>query len=446
MTKLSKFFRGVFHAANVEINDWLTTVPTVVTTAIAASTAPEAFVAAGTYPPTYGGGPIKAGHKFIITGAGAMGAVTVAVGDELTAKTNAPGQVDANWYVLEKNLVQATETEAGTAELATQAEVTTGTDDLRMVTPLKLATRAASETLSGLIELATQAETNTGTDDVRAVTPLKLATRLATESLAGIAEVATQGEVTTGTDDTRMVTPLKLAASQTTGAVDAGVIPVWTFLGATIPVTLDTLTIGADIYQFVTAAGSVNDDTYIGVPLGGSADATLDNLVAAINATAGVTGLKLIDGVTAALNHGTLGVKAVKVGTTVECRPAATPGGTALASNPSIALNEAVTDAGDIWNVGNVNVNTLGGRAAAQRKSGRATVTVTSAMITNKVQVDFGFTPTGFLPSARASDGGAVPMDGGDKFVITGNGILVTFGGGAGDLANTNVLTLIAWE
>ncbi len=35
---------------------------------------------------------------------------------------------------------------------------------------------AASETVSGILELATQAETDTGTDDLRAVTPLKLAT------------------------------------------------------------------------------------------------------------------------------------------------------------------------------------------------------------------------------------------------------------------------------
>lgn len=35
---------------------------------------------------------------------------------------------------------------------------------------------AASETVSGIMELATQAETDTGTDDLRAVTPLKLAT------------------------------------------------------------------------------------------------------------------------------------------------------------------------------------------------------------------------------------------------------------------------------
>ena len=43
---------------------------------------------------------------------------------------------------------------------------------------LTAALSAASETVSGRIEIATQTETNTGTDDVRAVTPLKLATNI----------------------------------------------------------------------------------------------------------------------------------------------------------------------------------------------------------------------------------------------------------------------------
>jgi hypothetical protein len=70
----------------------------------------------------------------------------------------------------------ASETVKGIIEIATQAEVTTGTDDVRAITPLKLATAvpAASETAAGIAELATQAETNTGTDDARIVTPLKV--------------------------------------------------------------------------------------------------------------------------------------------------------------------------------------------------------------------------------------------------------------------------------
>lgn len=82
----------------------------------------------------------------------------------------------------------ATETLKGVAEIATQAEVDAGTDDERIVTPLKLAERlaeafgaivSATETVEGVAELATQAEVNAGTDDQRIVTPLKLATRLA---------------------------------------------------------------------------------------------------------------------------------------------------------------------------------------------------------------------------------------------------------------------------
>lgn len=75
---------------------------------------------------------------------------------------------------------------------------------------------AASETVPGVIEIATQTETTTGTDDARAITPLKLAQRLssfsvgqATETALGTAELATQTEVNTGTDDLRIVTPLK---------------------------------------------------------------------------------------------------------------------------------------------------------------------------------------------------------------------------------------------
>lgn len=56
---------------------------------------------------------------------------------------------------------------------------------------------ASSETVVGIIELATQAEITTGTDDVRAVTPLKLQTRLAAyaqpldSDLTAIAALAT---------------------------------------------------------------------------------------------------------------------------------------------------------------------------------------------------------------------------------------------------------------
>lgn len=122
----------------------------------------------------------------------------------------------------------ASETAAGLAEIATQAEVDAGVDDTRFLTPLKAATRYASKALAteasaGLAEIATQAEVNAGADDQRFLTPLKAATQYATksaatETTAGLAEIATQAEVDTGTDDGRFVTPLKAATRYATKA------------------------------------------------------------------------------------------------------------------------------------------------------------------------------------------------------------------------------------
>jgi hypothetical protein len=70
----------------------------------------------------------------------------------------------------------ASESEAGSIEIATQSETNTGTDDTRAITPLKLSnwTKPASDTAVGFVELATNAETFTGTDTTRAVTPAGL--------------------------------------------------------------------------------------------------------------------------------------------------------------------------------------------------------------------------------------------------------------------------------
>lgn len=112
----------------------------------------------------------------------------------------------------------ASETFSGTAELATQAETNTGSDDARIVTPAKLnayiTQRLATESLVGAAEVATTSETNTGTDDGRIVTPLKLKgyldNRASSETVQGTAEIATTSETRTGTDDARIVTPAKL--------------------------------------------------------------------------------------------------------------------------------------------------------------------------------------------------------------------------------------------
>jgi hypothetical protein len=65
-------------------------------------------------------------------------------------------------------------TNAGTSYRQTAVNVTLGTTPLAF-TVFGSGAGAASETSAGIAEIATQAETNTGTDDARIVTPLKLA-------------------------------------------------------------------------------------------------------------------------------------------------------------------------------------------------------------------------------------------------------------------------------
>ncbi|OOW04282.1 hypothetical protein MF6396_08115 [Pseudomonas sp. MF6396] len=71
---------------------------------------------------------------------------------------------------------------------------------------------------------ATQPEAEAGTDDTKVMTPLRVFQAIAkvitqaTESKFGWAKVATQAQVTTGADDTTIITPRKLRAAQATQA------------------------------------------------------------------------------------------------------------------------------------------------------------------------------------------------------------------------------------
>lgn len=66
-------------------------------------------------------------------------------------------------------------TNAGSTWRQTEVNITVGTDDV-IFTNFGTAVPSATETVEGKAELATQGETDTGTDDQRIVTPLKLAT------------------------------------------------------------------------------------------------------------------------------------------------------------------------------------------------------------------------------------------------------------------------------
>lgn len=69
----------------------------------------------------------------------------------------------------------ATKTNKGVAELATDAETLALSESDKIVTPANLAALNAGAAQEGLVELATDAETLVGTDTARAVTPANVA-------------------------------------------------------------------------------------------------------------------------------------------------------------------------------------------------------------------------------------------------------------------------------
>jgi hypothetical protein len=93
------------------------------------------------------------------------------------AATPATRSLDMNTAAEVEQAITTVEegTNAGVSYRQTVVNVTLGTTSLSW-TVFGASAGAASETSAGIAELATQAETDTGTDDLRIVTPLKLST------------------------------------------------------------------------------------------------------------------------------------------------------------------------------------------------------------------------------------------------------------------------------
>lgn len=238
-------------------------------------------------------------------------------------------------------------------------------------------------------------------------------------------------------------------------AQDQGVIPYATLVLSAQPTTGDTVTIGADVYQFRAAAAAVTNNAYIAVEIGASATLTRANLIAAINARdannahASITKIGG-SGNGYAVANGTELVRAYESGSNVVIEPSQGVPGNAVSYpfSPSIVLAESITDAADVWQEGNVNVNTLGGRVQAHRQTARASLTVTAAMIAASPRsVRFPFTVAGFTVQIRSSTGALRLTDGGDTFAASGANVVCTLAGGAApDVQATDVVTIVAWE
>jgi len=92
----------------------------------------------------------------------------------------------ANWEFLGdlKTPIQATETDAGIAEIATQAETDAGLDDTKILTPTKLANSVYTSSV------ASQAETDAGTIDNKYTSPLKINEAKQLQSFATLCSVS----------------------------------------------------------------------------------------------------------------------------------------------------------------------------------------------------------------------------------------------------------------
>lgn len=129
---------------------------------------------------------IKNGSYWRVQVAGTVQGIVMQKGDVLFAdKDNPSPTLATDWYVLQANADQATANIMGLVMLATVAEVQTGTDANKVVTPATLSALTATEARAGLIEIATQAEVNAGTDNARAITPLKMAVYVAGQVAGG---------------------------------------------------------------------------------------------------------------------------------------------------------------------------------------------------------------------------------------------------------------------
>lgn len=215
-----------------------------------------------------------------------------------------------------------------------------------------------------------------------------------------------------------------------------GVIPAARLAFATDASNADSITIGGHEFRFLTSL--IAADTFTQVKRGTSAAATRASLVNAINGVAD-------DTVVQATTPFDKSIVADVVSTSVRIRLADERGGVPVAGvSASIALAESLTPAGDIWDCANLNV--AGRAASSSQYTSDGSVVVTAQMITNLAyNIELPFTPANFAISVRTSTGAFRAYT--DTVAISGNSLLVTFGGGAApNMQAGDIITFHAWS
>lgn len=178
-----------------------------------------------------------------------------------------------------------------------------------------------------------------------------------------------------------------------------------------LPTDTNTVTIGADVYEFCTAAGSVAANGNIGVVIGTS-NATAQNLVNAINGLG--TGdvhptLFRTDGTTPAHSDGTENVLAVYTAGKIYLYNADAPGGTKVeGAAPSLAFSDTADNYGPFkWS--NFNLSTGAGYAGtAKALHTKVVVAAGDLTATQPLLVPVPFAPQSWNVQARDAAGVAV--------------------------------------
>lgn len=131
----------------------------------------------GVIPPAPGAAVVDGTPEDVVTALGGAAAVGGSLRFTILFDSTPLTPHDGGAAAMEAALLRATSTTFNLGgKRATNAADPVGAQDLAtQAWALNVAAPSASETVQGKAELATQAEVNTGTDDLRIVTPLKLA-------------------------------------------------------------------------------------------------------------------------------------------------------------------------------------------------------------------------------------------------------------------------------
>jgi len=204
------------------------------------------------------------------------------------------------------------------------------------------------------------------------------------------------------------------------GQYDAGEVAVAQIIQAGQPVAAETLTIGADVYEADGVGANIN------FVIGGTPAETMANLLTEIVA------------------NGTENLFADAIGATViRLRSADAPQGNVVAANPNIAVTEAMTNY--IFDCGNVNLNTLGGRVAGQSRIVVGSLPLNAGHIAaGEARISFPADVTDAVVQLSTATNVAHAI-GTDSWTIDNGDILITLpGGGAPDAVAGDIVRVVA--